>query len=195
MTGEEAKQKLIEGNRRYAQGRSEQPNLDPGRRRLLASEGQAPFATVLGCSDSRVPPEHIFDQGLGDLFVVRVAGHAAGYTVVGTLEYAVDVLGTPLLVVLGHQDCGAVKAALGGDPAEGALEELLGHVRPPAQQEPGADLVDVAQVDAAVQRNVQHTMDELMELSPVIRRAVQEGRVTLAGAVASIDPGDVTWLE
>ena len=106
----EALDRILEGNRRFAEGAGASGDFSPSRREGLA-EGQAPLAVVLGCADSRVPPEVVFDQGLGDLFVVRVAGTVVGASVVGSIEFAAEVLGTRLILVLGHSACGAVGAA------------------------------------------------------------------------------------
>jgi carbonic anhydrase len=134
-TGRDALERLREGNRRFvATGQGGADVLSPAARTELA-KGQAPFAVVLGCADSRVPPEIIFDQGLGDLFVVRVAGDIAASSQIGSLEFAVQEFGTPLVVVLGHTRCGAVTATAesvrgsGGEPSPG-LRAIVDRVRP-----------------------------------------------------------------
>jgi carbonic anhydrase len=133
MTSAEALRQLLDGNARFAAGASQQRPPDPTRLQEL-TEGQHPFATVLGCSDSRVPPEMVFDQGLGDVFVVRVAGNVVGTEILGSLGYALEHLATPLFVVLGHEGCGAVQAALAkrreGTTAHGPLAELIDAVSP-----------------------------------------------------------------
>ena len=112
MTSDQALARILQGNERYVNGRAEGAGRDEGRRKEQA-DGQTPFAVILGCADSRVPPEILFDEGIGDLFVVRVAGNTAADDVtLGSLEFGIAVLGCPLLVVLGHEQCGAVKAAL-----------------------------------------------------------------------------------
>jgi len=158
VTADEALARLIEGNQRYAAGRVEGAGRDEGRRRQQA-EGQTPFAVILGCADSRVAPELVFDQGIGDLFVVRVAGNTAADDVtLGSLEFAVSVLHCPLLVVLGHENCGAVKATVDavvkGERPAGHLAALVDPILPAVH---GRDL------DAAVKENVRRQVAKLAE--------------------------------
>ena len=192
MKGSEALEKLLEGNRRFAQGGG---CLAVTQEALAGmARGQRPSAAVLCCADSRVGPEHILDQGLGDIFVVRVAGNIAGISEIGSLEYAVKHLGVPLLMVLGHEECGAVKAALEGE-APGAIGELVQEigkaVLPVLDQE--EEVKDV--VFEAVRANVWHTMAKLIERSPVISDAVRNGSLMLTGAVYSLSTGRVTILK
>ena len=114
MTGDAALKMLQEGNQRWVMDKDENPNTDPSRRAMLAEKGQKPFVTILTCADSRLPVERIFDRGVGEVFVVRVAGNVAGTSETGTIEYAVGHIKTPLLVVMGHTKCGAVAAAASG---------------------------------------------------------------------------------
>jgi len=160
-------------------------------------EGPSPSAAVLCCSDSRVGPEHILGQGLGDIFVVRVADNIAGLPELGNLEYAeyaVEHLKVPLLLVLGHEGYGAVKAALQGD-ATGAIGELIKEigpaVRPVLDQEEEVEDVELE----AVQANIWHTMGKLIERSSVIAGAVQSGSLMLTGAVYSLTTGQITLLD
>lgn len=127
---EEALQARREGNRRFATGQAIHPHQDAARREEVRP-GQRPFAAILSCSDSRVPPEVIFDWGVGDLFVVRTAGHGVDDVALGSIEYAVEHLGVPLLVVLGHTRCGAVTAALHGDEAPGHIAAVIRPSSPP----------------------------------------------------------------
>jgi carbonic anhydrase len=133
MTAEKAFEVLLAGNRRFVAGTPEHPNQDAARRRDVAP-AQAPFAVLFGCSDSRLAAEIIFDRGLGDLFVVRTAGHVMGPEVLGSIEYGVGVLGCPLVVVLGHDACGAVAAARAavedGTAAEGYVRDVIERVTP-----------------------------------------------------------------
>jgi carbonic anhydrase len=131
MTGEQVRNTLLAGNKRYLEGRRIAANREPDRQQLVA--GQIPLAAVLCCSDSRVPPEHIFDQAHGEIFVVRVAGNIARPSEVGSLEYSVQHLKVPLVLVMGHEGCGAVKAALEGTPASGALGGLIDEIAPAVQ--------------------------------------------------------------
>ncbi|WP_459646002.1 carbonic anhydrase, partial [Kineococcus sp. NUM-3379] len=135
---DEALELLLQGNARFAAAHS-QHRTHTAKRRLQVAEGQHPFATVLSCSDSRVPPELVFDQGLGDLFTVRTAGHVLAPPVLGTVQYGVEHLHVPLLVVLGHERCGAVSATLeavqkGSAPTGTAVDSLVDAIRPAAEQ-------------------------------------------------------------
>ena len=144
MDGDRALQKLMEGNTRYVSARLAHPNQTPARRAEV-SEGQHPFAVIVGCSDSRLPPEIIFDQGLGDLFVVRLAGHVLNDEALGSIEYAVEHLGTQLIMVLGHDRCGAVTAAVKEGDASGHLGSIMKAIAPAvkkAKDRPG-DLLGV----------------------------------------------------
>ena len=131
VTADDAVRLLKQGNKRFVTMRLEHPNLSAARRKAVAVEAQQPFATVLGCSDSRVPVEEIFDRGIGDIFIIRVAGNVAMDSVVsGSVEYAVGHLCTPVIVVLGHTGCGAVKAAISGPPLEGSIREVQKKIEP-----------------------------------------------------------------
>ncbi len=129
MTAEQALRELVAGNQRFFATSQQYPRQTVARRREIARI-QTPFAVILSCSDSRVPPELLFDQGLGDLYVVRCAGHVVDTSALGSLEHAVTLLGVPLILVLGHSGCGAVTAAVQGDPVEGAFGALLAGVAP-----------------------------------------------------------------
>ncbi len=186
---ESALLRLLEGNRRFVEGKSIHPNGSPVRRGEL-TQGQNPFACVLGCSDSRVPPEIIFDCGLGDLFVFRTAGHVVDMAVAGSIAYSVDVLGIPLLMVLGHTGCGAVKAAI--DAGQGALslgselDRLVDRVRP------AADLAAVIDGDLwtnAVRLNVEHTVDQIRTTQPFSQAA--DGRLQIVGGIYDLGSGVV----
>jgi len=195
MTSAEALRRLLDGNARFAAGASQQRQPDPTRLRELA-EGQHPFATVLGCSDSRVPPEMVFDQGLGDVFVVRVAGNVVGAEILGSLGYALEHLATPLFVVLGHEGCGAVQAALAtrrqGTIAHGPLAELIDAVSP-ALDEVDPDEPADAQLRHAVEANVRQTVRRLAA-TPAGRDAVARDRIRIVGAVYELATGRVRLL-
>jgi len=191
---QEALKFLKEGNARFAAGKTLHAHLGADWRRHLTL-GQAPFATILGCSDSRVPPELIFDQGLGDLFVVRVAGNVIASDVVGSLIYAAVHLKTRLFVVLGHQGCGAVTAAVeaidGGAKEPPGIAALLELIKPAlAGTKPGAG---PARVAAAVEANVRWSMRQLAAL-PNAAKAFESGQLLLAGAVYELDSGRVRFL-
>lgn len=184
--------KLLEGNRRFASGNGTNPPAPWDPETMLA--GQEPFAAVLGCSDSRVPPEQLFDLGPGKIFVVRVAGNIAGKSEIGSLEYAVSHLHVPLLMVLGHDDCGAVKAAMCSE-ATGAAGDLIEHVRLAVAHvlvKEGA-FHDI--LDEAIQDNILSTLKDLEERSDLIRGAVEKGDLALVGAMFSFGSGLVSILQ
>ncbi len=179
---------LMIGNLRYISRTPKHPHQDEQRRRDIAAK-QAPIAAILCCSDSRVPPEIIFDQGLGDLFVVRVAGNAAAFSdVIASLEYAVEHLHTPLVLVLGHQKCGAVTAALEEGELEGNLGKLIAALKPAVEfsaQQPGDRL------ENAIRANIQLSIKKILKYSPLIQNAVQHGETELHGAYYSLESGKV----
>ena len=195
-TAAQALERLRAGNERFVRGEARFPSVQ---KEVLASlaKGQRPYATVLGCSDSRVPPELLFDAGFGELFIVRLAGNVVSPEVAGTLQYAGAHLRTPLFVVLGHEGCGAVQAALAakfrGARERSRIEVLLGSILP------GLDGIDVALppealLHAAVEANVRWTMRQIRE-TPEAQAREAEGVMRLVGAVAEISTGRVRFLE
>ena len=195
VSSAEALQRLIDGNARFARGMPAQRPPSHDQLKQLA-ESQHPFATILGCSDSRVPPETVFDQGLGDLFIVRVAGNVVGTEILGSLAYALGHLATPLFVVLGHEGCGAVGAALqakgGGVTEPGSLAELLEAILPALEGiDPGAP-PDV-QLHRAVEANVRCALRRLAA-TPGGRAALAKGDIQLVGAVYELATGRVRFL-
>jgi carbonic anhydrase len=192
--------KLLEGNARFVAGKDTAATAQrsPERREKIA-EGQKPFAAIVTCADSRVAPELLFDQGLGDLFIIRVAGNVisgAGAVVKGSIEYAVAVLGSPLVMVLGHSKCGAVDAALkylaDGKPAPGAIGELVRVIKPAAasvKDKPGDKL------ENAINANVLEGVKTLKGLDPLIAPAVKDGKVKVVGATYDLRTGKVTMLD
>jgi len=197
MKGSEILDKILHGNRRFVQGeRTGVCNpVDVDLKSMVLS--QSPIAAVLSCSDSRVPPDHVLDKKIGEIFVVRVAGKVPGPAVVGSLEYAVEHLKVPLLLVLGHEGCGAVKAALdsSGGRAEGPLAELIREIEPAVRpiQDRAEECEDV--MEEAVRATVWHTMEKLLERSSVIAKAVEDGDLMLKGAVYSLTTGEITILD
>ncbi|MFM9265781.1 carbonic anhydrase [Tychonema sp. BBK16] len=187
ITPDAALQKLMDGNRRYIQQKRTFP--DQERSRILeVANGQHPFATILGCSDSRVAPEIIFDQGLGDFFDIRVAGNFIDNVVLGNMEYAVVELGVPLLVVLGHERCGAVKAALDGKPVPGHIGSLVRAIKPAVyatKNLPGDAW------DNAVRANVKMSVNKLQARSPILAKAIKAGTLKVVGARYDLDSGEV----
>ncbi len=183
---------LMEGNRRFVTGRTQSYDV-VGLRHTLAS-GQHPKAIVLACSDSRVAPELLFDESLGDLFVVRSAGNVAGEIGRGSIEYAVEHLGVNLVVVLGHQKCGAVTAACSGDKMPSPnLQAIVDRIAP-AVVEARTHAKDSELVEAAVRQNVLQSASDLLAGSEVLRHAVHEGHLEIVEAVYSLDTGEVTAL-
>ena len=195
-TADEALARLKSGNARFLGGKARFPTLQKAVLTELA-KGQQPYATILGCSDSRVPPELVFDAGFGELFIVRVAGNVLGPSIEGTLQYAGMHLHTPLFVVMGHEGCGAVKAALAskfhGAQQAGRIEILLENILP-ALDGLDATLPPEALLNAAVEANVRWTMRALIE-SPEGKARAAEGVLKLVGAVYELNTGRVRFLE
>lgn len=193
--GAEALLRLKEGNSRFADGKTRHAHESADWRKQLVGS-QKPFATILGCSDSRVPVELIFDQGFGDLFVVRVAGNVIAPDVVGSLGYAIEHLETPLVLVVGHRGCGAVTAAV--QALDGKLDPLPGvnalvQLIIPGLPKPELDLSLEQRIDSAVEANVQWSMRQLAKL-PGAKKVLESGQVTLAGAVYDLATGRVRFL-
>jgi carbonic anhydrase len=183
--------RLVEGNDRFRQGRARKPRQGTVRR-MQTVEGQQPFAAVLACADSRVSPEVVFDQGLGDLFVVRVAGNtAAEPVVIGSLEFAVEILGAVLVMVLGHADCGAVRGAIDvatkGEQLPGDIDAVVAPIVPIVQAMNG-DGDDF--VDAAIARNVQAVVETIVAV-PIIRDRVSAGSLKVVGGEYQLASGAV----
>jgi carbonic anhydrase len=172
LTADEAYERLRQGNKRFLDGTVEGAGREDARREMLA-EGQQPFAIILCCADSRVVPELAFDTGLGELFVVRVAGNVANVATVASIEYAVANLGTQLVAVMAHQSCGAVAAAIAGGDATKSLRHLLGYIQPAVA---GSDDADV---DAVARLNAKLNAKRLVEESDLIREAVENDGVRI----------------
>lgn len=186
----ESLRRLMEGNKRFVLGKSVKPNQSPDRVKELIA-GQKPFAVIVGCSDSRVPHEIIFDQGIGDLFIVRTAGQVSTYASWGSIEFAVEVLGSKLILVLGHTKCGAVAAACNVPDVPGHIVTLINAIKPAAEfakNMPG-DLID-----NAVKINVAKQVKQLRELEPVITRKLKRKEIDIIGAVYDIETGKVEIL-
>ncbi|NJP31102.1 carbonic anhydrase [Micromonospora thermarum] len=188
---EQALAELRAGNRRFVTGEPRHPNQDAGRRAAVA-DGQQPFAVIVGCSDSRLAAEIIFDRGLGDLFVVRTAGHTVGPEVLGSVEYAITVLGTPLVVVLGHDSCGAVQAAREADATgtqpPGHLGAVVDAVVPSLRR---ADAEGVADLDGIVDIHIAQTVEAMLDRSEALAGAVAAGRCAVVGMSYRLAAGEV----
>lgn len=183
---------LKDGNQRFVEGRSAHPRQDITRLKEVA-KGQNPFATIVGCSDSRVPNEIIFDQGLGDLFIVRTAGQVSTYASWGSIEFAEEVLGSHLIIVLGHTQCGAVNAAVTLPETGGHIITLINAIKPAVEKAREKDPDHL--LDEAIRENVRLQVHQLKQLEPILARRVREGSLKIIGAVYDIDNGFVEFLE
>lgn len=188
MTIQNVIDRLKDGNDRFVSDKLDGKLQDSSRRDSLTG-GQQPYAIVLSCADSRVVPELAFDTGLGEIFVVRVAGNVANSSSIASIEYAVAHIGTQVIVVLGHQSCGAVTAAMGGGDNGYNLNHLLSHITPAiAASDEGASVTDV------VKKNAEMTATELQNRSAIIRDAVAAGKLKIAPAYYNLDSGKVDFL-
>ena len=215
----EAISRLKEGNGRFTAGNSQHPHESADERKYIAAnsyenagmislgmtseqaakrraelaKSQHPFAIILSCSDSRVPPEIVFDEGLGDLFIVRVAGNVLNDEGLGSIEYGVDVLGARLIVVLGHGSCGAVDAAMKTIAAKGTapghIQSLVTALKPVVKATPKGDL------DTTIKANVKHVVDALRSSTPILKAKVDSGDVQVLGGYYSLDTGAVAFLD
>ena len=191
LAASDAWQELLKGNQRFVAGERAIMNFPNKRIELIA--GQHPFAAVISCSDSRVPPELLFDQGLGDLFIIRVAGNVAGPIELGSIEYGIEHLHIPLLVVLGHQACGAVDAAVQG-PAGGNIQSILNEIEPAvkiAKKTPRTGNL----VEDSVDENVKLVIKNILKRSPITEEYVKEGKLTVIGAKYFFDTGKIEVIE
>ena len=196
LSHRDALARLREGNQRFVRGdgiavRAWHPGL---------ANGQAPIATVLGCSDSRAPAEYVFDQGLGDLFVIRVAGNIIAPSLVGSVEFASSNFGTRLVVVMGHTRCGAIRAALQALEAEGAAasknqQSIVDRIKPHIAELASSGGDFEARYEAAVKANVVASTRELRKSSPLLEDLVERGHIAIVGAVYDLGTGVVTFLD
>jgi carbonic anhydrase len=182
---DDALRSLLAGNRAFVASGATCSGQSPSRRNEVA-QAQHPIAIVVGCADSRVPPEAIFGQGLGDLFVVRVAGNVIDEDVLGSIEYAVEHLGVGLVVVLGHQRCGAVKAALESEPAHGNVDAVVKKIRVAIPRASAGD-----SLEEAVRANVAASVKQVQSSTPVLAPLVKQAKVKVVGAYYSLDTGAV----
>ena len=215
----DALSRLKEGNGRFTAGNPQHPHESSDERKYMAADSyenpgaislgmtaeqaakrreelvktQHPFAIILSCSDSRVPPEIVFDEGLGDLFIVRVAGNVLNDEGLGSIEYGVDVLGARLIVVLGHQSCGAVDSAMkiiaAKGKAPGHIQSLVTAIKPVVDAMPKGDL------DTMIKANVKHVMDVLCSSTPILKAKVDSGDIQVIGGYYALDTGAVTFLK
>lgn len=192
ITADQALKILMDGNARFASGNPTHPDQSIADRRAELATSQHPFAVVVTCSDSRVPPEIIFDQGLGDLFVVRTAGEVMDNVTFGTIEYAVDHLNVPLILVIGHDGCGAVDATIADGEIPGHIGSLVEAIKP---------AVDVARgmkgdlLNNSIDVNAMNIADRLNSTGPIISSAVKQGKLKIIGGRYRLDSGEVTLFE
>ncbi|MGI6455702.1 MAG: carbonic anhydrase [bacterium] len=196
INAEQALEQLQSGNQHFLDQQREYPHLSREHRELNAREGQHPFVTLITCSDSRVPEDHIFDAGVGDIFVIRVAGNVCDTDEIGSIEYGVDHLGTPLLVVLGHTRCGAVTAVAQNAELHGSIPALVDNIKPAVEQtrHDHPELEGDELVSAAIIANVWQAITDLLQNSTITRERIQSGKLKVVGAVYQIDSGNVEWL-
>lgn len=192
--GDESLNKLLDGNKRFVSGELSKKEVGDSRRQEL-TKGQQPFAIVLSCSDSRVPPEIVFDQGLGDIFIIRAAGNVVEPTTLGSIEYGAEHLNAPLLVILGHSQCGAVKATLEakGKP-EGNIGAILKKIMPAVATAKKAKKDEAETLSMAVSENVKNVYKDVMK-SKIITHLTHEGKLKVVGAVYDLGTGKVNMVE
>lgn len=186
-----ALERLIQGNQRYVTSTTV-CHEDWTAKRSALLEGQKPFAVIIACSDSRVPPEIVFDQSLGDLFVVRVAGNVVDDFAIGSIEYGVDILGANLVLVLGHSNCGAVKAALKGMKFDNHIQEVLNAIQPAitATKSESGNLLE-----KAIKANVKIVEGKLKSSTPLLGKLMEKGRLRILGAYYDLESGKVEFLD
>ena len=192
ITSDAALQKLMEGNACFVSGNSTYPHQSAERRAELLTS-QHPIAVVVGCSDSRTSPEIVFDQGLGDIFVIRTAGEVMDNASLGSIEYAVEHLSVPLIVVMGHDSCGAVKAAVDGGEAPGHIANLVEAIKP-AVDEARKMGREGQLLNESININVANVVKELSTVEPIISEYVKDGKLKIVGARYHLDSGAVEFF-
>lgn len=192
----EALQMLKDGNKRFIEGKSIHPHSDFARIKEI-SKGQKPFVTINGCSDSRVPPELIFDQGFGDVFVVRNAGNVSDTDEIGTIEYGTEHLGTNLVVVVGHTKCGAVTAVAKGDHVEGSIPKLVDNIVPAVDRVKHLRHNEeyTKWINEAIIENVNQSIKDILNNSTIVSQLVKDGKVRIVGAIYDTDTGKVLFFD
>lgn len=190
MTSDEALKKLIEGNIRFAERHMCHPDQTIERQNEII-QGQHPFAVILGCSDSRIPPEIIFDQGLGDLFVIRVAGNLIDDLITGSIEYAVEHLDVKLVMVMGHSNCGAVKATIAGGKASPNTGCIISSILPSVEK---AREMEGDIYENTTRINIMSVVEKLRATPPVLDKLVEKGQVRITGSYYNLETGIVEIL-
>jgi carbonic anhydrase len=194
VKGEQALQKLMDGNARFASGNIEHPDQSAERMAEVVS-AQHPFAVIVSCSDSRVPPEIIFDQGIGNIFVVRTAGGIVDDIAIGSIEYAVEHLGAPLVVVLGHDSCGAVKATVEGGEAPGHIGSLVEAIKPAVDEARNGNKNQDKLLDISIDNNIKNIVGDLNTSGPILSESVKGGKLKIVGARYHLDSGKVDLVD
>ncbi|QAA30494.1 carbonic anhydrase [Clostridium manihotivorum] len=192
VTIDQAKQLLVEGNKRYVDNKILGHDITNTRRKALSTNGQKPFAVILSCSDSRVPPELVFDQGLGDLFIVRNAGNVIDPIALGSIEYGAEHLGAPLIVVLGHEKCGAVKAAMEGGTYSDNITAIINQIKPSYDKVKANNKNADDMYNLTIDENVRNSMS-LINKSTVIQKLLTEKKINIIGGKYHMDTGEVTF--
>ena len=187
LTADQILEKLMRGNQRYVDHKLRHPHQTGLQMEEIAA-GQHPIAIILGCADSRVPPEIIFDQGLGDLFVIRVAGNILDDAILGSIEYATEEFGVRLVMVLGHERCGAIAAAVQGGEALGHISTLVSAILPALQN---LEPFPADPIEAAVRANVQWVVQQLRRSEPILTSLLEVGKLKVVGARYDLDDGEV----
>lgn len=187
-------ERLFKGNERFVEEVGVHPHYDIETRKKTAREGQKPLASILSCSDSRVPPEAIFDVGVGDLFVVRVAGNIADRSQIGSLEYGAGYLGTPLIIVIGHSRCGAVTAVVKKSRIEGNIISFIDNIKPAVAsvQTQYKMIGEDELIDKSIRANVWQSIEDILKYSTLIRSLIKEGKLKVIGALYDIETGKLT---
>jgi len=193
---DESLQKLMDGNKRYVDGKFANKDVGSTKRQELSSKGQKPFAIVVTCSDSRVPPEILFDQGLGDIFVVRVAGNVVDPIALGSVEYGAEHLNSPLVFILGHTKCGAVTATLEakGKP-EGNIGAIVKKIQPAAAVAKKKGGTKEEMLETAIHENIKNVYNDMMKNSKILPHLVHEGKLKIVGGEYDITTGKVAMME
>lgn len=194
ISASDAKKLLVEGNARFVDNKTLSKDISEDKRKDLAVNGQYPFAIIVGCSDSRVPPEIIFDQGLGDIFVIRDAGNVVDPIALGSVEYGAVELGAPLIVVLGHEQCGAVKAAVDGEEVSENIDSIINEIKPSVEKAKASGATEENIYDKTENENIKNTIDKIKG-SPVIKKLLEEKKVEIVGAKYYMEEGKVEFME
>jgi carbonic anhydrase len=196
VSAKEALTLLKEGNARFVCGKTEGTNRCKARLLETHEQGQNPFVAIVSCSDSRVPLELIFDRGIGDIFVMRVAGNICGPSITGSLEYAVEHLGVKLLIILGHTKCGAVTAVVHGEHLDGHIATIAERIKPAVERarKPDANGNDHHLLNASIHQNVHYQIETLLKESPKLKQALAGGKISILGGIFDLEHGDIQWL-